>query len=181
MVPTLTHNNITLRALTRADAPSIRRHADNPRVAVNLFDAFPQPYTAEKAALWCDMEAHDVSGFGYVWGVVFDGEAIGCISIRADKGWLRCNAEIGYWMGEAHWRQGIMPRAVALVVDWAWSSLPVLTRIYAPIFSRNTASQIVVRKNGFVKEGELPRSAIKDGEVIDRVLWAKYRSKSSSN
>jgi len=33
-----------------------------------------------------------------------------------------------------------------------------------------------VRKCGYVREGELRQSAIKDGQVIDRVLWATYRT-----
>jgi [ribosomal protein S5]-alanine N-acetyltransferase len=177
MVPILKHDHVTLRALTLADALSIQRHGDNPRVAINLFDAFPQPYTAEKAELWCSTESHDVSTFGYVWGIVVEGEAIGCIGLRPEKGWLRCNAEIGYWIGEPHWNRGITPNAVALVVDWAWQSQPEITRICASVFSWNPASQAVLAKNGFVKEGVALQSAIKNGEIIDRVIWAAYRSK----
>jgi len=33
-----------------------------------------------------------------------------------------------------------------------------------------------VRKCGYVREGLLKRSAIKDGSVIDRVVWAAYRT-----
>jgi hypothetical protein len=50
-----------------------------------------------------------------------------------------------------------------------------LTRIFAPIFAWNEASQAVARNSGFVREGSMPRSAIKDGRVIDRVVWAAYR------
>jgi len=46
----------------------------------------------------------------------------------------------------------------------------------AHIFASNEGSQAVARKCGYVREGAMPRSAIKDGRVIDRVVWATYRT-----
>jgi len=54
--------------------------------------------------------------------------------------------------------------------------VPELTRVVAPIFAGNDGSQGVARKCGYVREGTLKQSAIKDGRVIDRVLWAAYRT-----
>ncbi|WP_372526981.1 GNAT family N-acetyltransferase [Piscinibacter sp.] len=53
---------------------------------------------------------------------------------------------------------------------------PELTRLYAPIFAWNEASQAVARKCSYAKEADLPASAIKAGQVIDRVQYAAYRS-----
>ena len=111
-----------------------------------------------------------------MWGVVVDGGVIGCIGLRQEAGWLRCNAEIGYWIGEAFWRRGITSDAVRQVTDWAFAAVPGITRIHAPIFSGNEGSQAVARRCGYVREAVLPQSAIKDGEVIDRVVWATYRT-----
>ena len=33
-----------------------------------------------------------------------------------------------------------------------------------------------LRYRAYVREGAMPRSAIKDGRVIDRVVWATYRT-----
>ena len=107
---------------------------------------------------------------------VVDGALVGCIGLAQEQGWLRCNAEIGYWLGEAFWRRGIAGDAVRQVTDWAFAAVPEITRIYAPIFSWNDGSQAVVRKCGYVREALLQQSAIKNGEVIDRVLWATYRT-----
>ena len=46
-LPTLVGRRCTLRPLRLADAPSLQRHADDPAVADNLFDGFPQPCTLE--------------------------------------------------------------------------------------------------------------------------------------
>lgn len=162
----------TLRPLLPADAPSLQRHADDPQVACTLFDGFPQPYTIEEAQAWC---ADGWRSRGHVWGIVADGEVVGCIGLRVDAGWLRCNAEVGYWVGRAYWGRGLASDALALGTGWAFANLSEVTRVYAPIFDWNAASQAVARKAGYVLEGKMPMSAIKDGRVIGRVVYATYR------
>jgi len=174
-LPSLQGERCLLRALVPADAPALAVHANDPAVARNLFDGFPQPYTMAAATAWTTHESHS-GDFGRVWGVVVDGGVIGCIGLHQGEGWMRCNAEIGYWIGQAHWRRGITSDAVRQVTDWAFAAVPELTRVFAPIFAWNDGSQAVMRKCGYVREGELKQSAIKDGQVIDRVLWAAYRT-----
>ena len=173
-VPTLVGQRCRLRALTPADATAMARHADDPAVAHNLFEGFPQPYTLAVAQVWC-ADQHRLPAHGHVWAVDVDGEAIGCASVRPDSGWLACNAEVGYWIGQAHWRRGIGSELLALLTTWTWANLPAVQRLYAPIFARNAGSQGVARRAGFQLEGRMPRSRIKSGEVIDGVLWATYR------
>jgi ribosomal-protein-alanine N-acetyltransferase len=174
-LPILQGERGLLRALVSDDAPALVAHADDPAVARNLFDGFPQPYTLEAATEWATHESHS-GRFGWVWGVVVDGGVVGCIGLRPEDGWLRCNAEIGYWIGRSHWRRGIASDAVRQVTDWAFAAVPALTRVHAPIFAWNEGSQAVARKCGYVREGPLKQRAIKDGTVIDRVVWAAYRT-----
>ena len=174
-LPILQGERCLLRALVPEDAPALVAHANNPAVARNLFDGFPQPYDLAAATAWAGHEANS-GDFGRVWAIVVEGGLVGCIGLAQEKGWLRCNAEIGYWIGEAYWRRGITSDAVCQVTDWAFAAVPEVTRIHAPIFSWNEGSQAVVRKCGYVREALLRQSAIKDGEVIDRVLWATYRT-----
>ena len=188
LVPTLEGTRCTLRELRIEDAPSLARHADNEAVWRNLFEGFPRPYTLADAQAWCD-GARRPASVGIVWGIEVareadrDGsrsvgnEVVGCISLRPDAGWLRCNAELGYWLGEAHWRRGLMSEAASLVTAWAWATLPEVTRIYAPIFAWNEGSQRVAMKAGYALEASLPQSAIKAGRVIDRVQYAVYRAR----
>jgi RimJ/RimL family protein N-acetyltransferase len=177
-LPILQGERCLLRPLAAADAASLQRHADNPNVARCMFDGFPSPYTPAIAQEWCEREAHS-GAWGYVWGIVARADAndavVGCIGLVPDAGWTRCNAELGYWIGESHWRRGLASDAVRQVADWALAATPELTRIFAAVFASNEGSQAVVRKCGFVREGLLRQSAIKDGKVIDRVLWAAYR------
>jgi [ribosomal protein S5]-alanine N-acetyltransferase len=174
-LPVLQGERCLLRALVPQDAPALVAHADNPAVARNLFDGFPQPYTPAAAAAWAGHEANS-GAFGWVWAIEVDAGLVGCIGLRPEADWLRCNAEIGYWLGEAFWRRGLASDAVRQVTDWAFAAVPELTRIHASIFSGNEGSQAVVRRCGYVREAVLKQSAIKDGRVIDRVLWATYRT-----
>ena len=83
--PTLVGRHCRLRALTPADATAIARHADDPAVAHNLFEGFPQPYTLAVAQAWC-VDQHRLPAYGHVWAVDVAGNAIGCASVRPDSG-----------------------------------------------------------------------------------------------
>ena len=174
-VPILTSTHRRLRPLQPDDAASLARHADDEAVWRNLFEGFPRPYTLADAQAWCDPARRPVAA-GFVWGIEVDGAVVGCIGLRPDPGWLRCNAEVGYWLGQVHWGRGIASEALRAVTAWAWATQPELTRLYAPIFGWNEGSQRVARKAGYTREALLPQSAIKAGRVIDRVQYASYRA-----
>ena len=174
-LPVLQGERCVLRALVPGDAAALVAHADNPAVARNMFDGFPQPYDLAAATAWAAREANS-GDFGRIWAIVVDGGLVGCIGLVQAKGWLRCNAELGYWIGETCWRRGIASDALRQVTDWAFAALPELTRLHADIFTSNEGSQAVARRCGYVREALLPQSAIKDGQVIDRVVWATYRT-----
>ncbi|MFY7863898.1 GNAT family N-acetyltransferase [Roseateles sp.] len=171
-IPTLQGQRCLLRELRLGDAPSLAAHADDMAVWRNLFDGFPHPYTLADAQAWCGGGWRDG---GHVWGIEVDGQIIGCIGFEAQAGWLRCNAEIGYWIGQAFWRRGICSEALRLVTAWAWANQPDLNRLSAGIFAWNQGSQAVARSAGYLLEAKLPQSAFKAGHLIDRVVWAAYR------
>jgi ribosomal-protein-alanine N-acetyltransferase len=168
-----------LRPLVAGDAPALQRNADDEAVWRNLFEGFPRPYTLTDAHWWCSTGCREPA-LGHVWGVEVQREIVGCVSVRPDSGWLRCNAEVGYWIGQPFWRRGITSEALGMVTAWAWRNLPEVTRLYAPIFAWNQGSQGVARKCGYFKEAEQRRSAIKNDQVIDRVLWALLRPDAST-
>jgi ribosomal-protein-alanine N-acetyltransferase len=172
--PTLAGPRCTLRAFHAGDAPSLAQQANDPAVAFNLFDGFPQPYTLADATLWCTT-LHRQPDFGQVWAIDVGGQAIGSIGLIPGQGMRACNAEVGYWIGQVHWRQGITSAALARVTAWAWREWPPVQRIVAPIFARNAGSQAAAARAGYVLEAHLPRSLLKAGEVIDVVQWAAYR------
>ena len=170
--PTLKGASIALVPLALEHAASLQRHADDELVWQTLFEGFPRPYTLADAEAWC---GGGWRAAGIVWGIAIGDEVIGCVGLRQDAGWLRCNTEVGYWIGRPYWGRGIATQALRLVADWAFANMGDLTRLYAPIFDWNEASQAVARKAGFELEGRMPLSAIKAGRVIGRVVYARYR------
>jgi RimJ/RimL family protein N-acetyltransferase len=173
-LPVLQGDRFRLRPLLPSDAPSLQRHADDREVWFNLFDGFPSPYTLADAERWCGGAWREA---GDVLGIEVDGAVAGVIGGRAlrDAG-RQCNAELGWWIGRAFWGRGIVPRALTLFTDWTWRQRPALTRLQATIYARNARSQRVAQKAGWVHEGLLRQSIVKDGSVLDAQLWATYRA-----
>ncbi len=72
---------------------------------------------------------------------------------------------------EAVWGKGIATAAVRALSTYGFKELS-LTRIFAVPLINSTASMRVLEKAGYVREGVLRRSAIKEGIVLDQVLYA---------
>jgi RimJ/RimL family protein N-acetyltransferase len=158
-----------VRDLVPADAASLARHANNRQIWLNLRDRFPHPYTLEDARVFIANAMRQTPPT--VWTIEAGGEAIGTIGIMLRSDIERVGAEIGYWIGETFWGRGIMTEAVRAVSDWALREFG-LTRIYAFTSATNAASSRVLEKAGFQFEGRLRKSAIKDGQVLDQMLYA---------
>jgi ribosomal-protein-alanine N-acetyltransferase len=101
-------------------------------------------------------------------------EAIGCIGLRLGSDIHRKTAELGYWLGEPFWDQGIMSEGVAGFTRNAFETYD-LTRIYAEPFASSRASARVLEKAGFNCEGQLFANVIKDGRIQDSLLYARLR------
>jgi RimJ/RimL family protein N-acetyltransferase len=73
---------------------------------------------------------------------------------------------------EDFWGRGIMTEAVAAFVDFCSENFP-LRRIYAEPFANNPASARVLENAGFTFEGRLRNNVVKDGKVLDSLLYAR--------
>ena len=168
----LTTPGRVLRAWHAADAPDLARHANDEAVWRNMSEGFPYPYTLAIAQHWVERGHIDFGGDN--WAIAVDGVAVGGCGIHAGSGGLRCNAEIGYWIGRSHWGAGIGTEVVRALTEHAFADLAI-TRVFAPVHAYNPASLRVLAKNGFEQEALLRCSALKAGTVIDRVLMARHR------
>ena len=160
-----------LRPLVPADAESLARHADDRDVWRNLRDLFPHPYSVEDARGDIAMASSRTPQTSF--GIVVDGEAAGSVSLRPGTDVERASAEIGYWLGRAYWGRGVMTGAVRAATQYAFTTLG-MHRVWAVPFEHNAASCRVLEKAGYVLEGRLRRSAIKEGVVVDQWMWAAY-------
>jgi len=106
-----------------------------------------------------------------MFAIAVDGEAVGGIGFVLHPDVERVSAEIGYWLAEPFWGRGIVTQALAAVTAHAIETHG-LTRIYAVPFAWNAASCRVLEKAGYVLEGRLRKSAIKDGKLTDQLQYA---------
>ena len=163
----------TIRAWRESDALALARHANNVNVWRWMSDSFPHPYTLEMAKHWVTRGHVEFGGDN--WTIAFHDEAVGGCGVNPQQGQFRCNAEVGWWLAEEHWGRGIVTRVTAALTQHAFAD-PQITRVFAPVHAGNQRSMRVAEKNGFVLEGVQPKSAIKNGQVIDRWIWATYRT-----
>ena len=161
-----------VRPWASADAESLHRHANNRRVSLNLRDRFPFPYELQNARTFLNWIAQQPSPT--VWAIEVDGEASGGIGIERHNDIERVSAEIGYWLGESCWNRGIATEALQAVTREAFAQFEI-TRLYAVPFADHAASARVLEKAGYVLEGRLRQSAIKDGKIRDQLLYAAYK------
>jgi ribosomal-protein-alanine N-acetyltransferase len=154
------------------DEASLVVHANNRKIWRNLLHHFPHPYTRDDARAWL---AH-VGALARPthWAIEVDGQAVGGIGVDIGEGVFSRTGHFGYWLGEAYWGRGIMSSVVKMAVTRIWAEFD-LVRLEASVFAWNPASMRVLEKCGFQREAVLRKSAWKDGELIDRVIFALIR------
>jgi ribosomal-protein-alanine N-acetyltransferase len=158
-----------LRPWRKGDEPALARHANNRKVWLNLRDGFPHPYTLLHAAAWIEGSLAPHPGLRFA--IEVDGEAAGSVGALPLQDVHRQTAEIGYWLAEPFWGRGIMTEVVRACTARAFRELD-LVRIQAAVYAWNPASMRVLEKCGYVREGVLRKSVLKDGQLIDSVLYA---------
>ncbi|WP_375551883.1 MULTISPECIES: GNAT family N-acetyltransferase [Rhodophyticola] len=82
---------------------------------------------------------------------------------------------LGYWIGQAHARQGYMREAILAVVHHAFRSLD-LSRVEAACLPENVASRGVLERSGFKYEGVAQSYLQINGRWRNHVLYANLRS-----
>lgn len=167
----IVRHTCTLRALESRDAESIARHANDREIWLNLRDLFPHPYTLANAEGYVTHVAGEDPPLGF--GIDVDGAIVGSISLKPGTDIERVSCEIGYWIGREFWGRGIATDAVVGMTRYAFDQLK-FTRVFAVPFTRNPASCRVLEKAGFVREGEMRHSALKDGQLLDQRLYGAY-------
>jgi [ribosomal protein S5]-alanine N-acetyltransferase len=101
-------------------------------------------------------------------------EAVGGIGVSPGRDVHRLTAELGYWLGEPFWGREIMTESVIKFTDYAFREFG-LVRIFAEPYAENHGSCRVLEKAGFELEGRLKSGVIKNGRIMDQLMYAKVR------
>ncbi len=163
---------IRIRSLKESDAGQLSKLANNKKIWDNLRDYIPFPYKESDADFFVNLTlAEDPK---QTFGIEYQGALCGVIGLAIQKDVYQKSAEIGYWIGEPFWGQGIATKALALITTYGFDKLD-LHRIYTGVFEFNTASMKVLEKNGYQKEGIFKNAVIKNGEVCDEHRFYKLK------
>ncbi|KAH0457703.1 hypothetical protein IEQ34_013018 [Dendrobium chrysotoxum] len=102
-----------------------------------------------------------------------DDRPIGSIVLRPENaGGGRRRVSIGYSVVPELWGKGIATVAVRMAVAAAFEQWPEVERVQALVFLNNPASQRVLEKAGFQKEGVLRKYLVSKGELIDVAMYS---------
>ena len=166
---TINCGSCVVRSWRYGDEESLPLHASNYAIWLNLRDTFPHPYTQADAQRWIQYVVDPVQETNFAIDVA--GEAVGNVGLRIGEDIDRYTAEVWYWLGEQHWGRGIITQALTAITNIAFADLSLL-RVEAMPFARNTASIRVLEKVGYQREGLLRWSAVKEGIVLDKVVYS---------
>jgi [ribosomal protein S5]-alanine N-acetyltransferase len=168
----LISRNVKLRVFRESDAPNMSELANNLNVSRNLTDGFPQPYTLQHAQEFIQRFINQDPLT--IFAIEYMGDYAGNIGLVKGTDIHRKTAEIGYFIGEPFWNKGIATTAVNLITEYGFKNLDIV-RIHTGIFEYNTASQRVLEKCGFIKEGIFQKSVYKEGKLWNEVRFAKLK------
>ena len=109
------------------------------------------------------------------WAITFKGEnkLLGIIGFYRTK-FEDFRSEIGYMLLSENHGKGIASEAVERALNYGFNEMN-LHSIEAVIDPRNYASERVLQKNGFIKEGYFKENTFFNGEFLDSVIYSKIK------
>lgn len=168
--PTYEGEKINLRQLRLSDAEDLLNYYNNPRVYRYLDWNGPQDLNMAEDAL-----KHWIEGYekGYILRFAIaeksTNKIIGTIfltDVSETKG------EIGYELSEEYWHQGMMTEAIKEMIRIGFEEMG-LVRLQAIVCQQNEASQKLLEKVGFQKEGLMRKYEchMVTGECKDMMMY----------
>jgi RimJ/RimL family protein N-acetyltransferase len=108
----------------------------------------------------------------YCRSICIDDRSIGFVIIMPRSGDDRCRVDVGYALAAEYWGHGITTRAVKMAISDGLKEFPDVVRLQALVELENKASQRVLDKLGFLKEGVLRKYSFNKGDTRDMVIYS---------
>ena len=164
-----------IRQWRESDAPDLASALSNKKILDNLRDGLPFPYTEKDGLDFIKAMLSAEKNDTFPFAVTVDDKAIGSIAVFRQGNIHRLTGELGYYIAEEYWGNGIMTQAVRQICEYVFKNSDLI-RIYAEPFAYNTASCRVLEKAGFRLEGVLRNNAIKNGKVLDMKMYSLIKT-----
>ena len=167
-------DGITLRPYhATADIATSVHHANNPRIAQWMTNAFPHPYTTESAQTWISFNLSQPRALNFV--IAKDDALIGGIGLKPMTDIYSRTMVIGYWIGEEYWGRGIGKLALKAFTSWTFKEFPEVERIEAEASEGNVGSEKVLLASGFTFEGTMRKRVYKNGVFFGSKFFGVLR------
>ena len=155
-------SRLSLRRFTKADAPRVHEIQSNWNVA-RMLRLASYPPELDAIGDWLDSHAAEWErGVAYRFAVTLDDHLIGCADV--DEIADGCG-DLGYWLDEGFWGEGLASEAAASVLRFALHVLE-LVRLRSGHATDNPASGRVLEKLGFRFVGETTKWSRPRGQQI---------------
>lgn len=166
--PTINGRIVKLRELSIDDAFDMSRLMTY-NISKSLWEV-PYPYTLENASSFINsshIEFRSLRALNFA--ILYKrnseyGSLVGIIGLKNIHIENR-KANLGYWIGESFWGNGIASESVELVINYAFSVLK-LEEVYAYVYSQNKRSIRVLENNRMTKVGEANDIAKSSEDII---------------
>lgn len=172
--PTIDFDGARLRPLRGADADALHAYLRDP--VVTELTSYPVVSLPMVEAMIERSRSRWAAGELSKWGVALrqDDQLIGTCGFNE---WSPVHrwAELAYDLAPAHWGKGLMRRAVAAVLQWAYRQ-DLVNRVHAFVRIDNRRSQRLLERGGFVREGCLRSYRVCRGEPHDFYIYGLLHS-----
>jgi ribosomal-protein-alanine N-acetyltransferase len=169
-LPILSGERVILREMRQSDAPSLFALLTTEEVSRFIS---PPPATVDGFERFIDWAQRQRAAGAYVcYAVTLKGfdTAIGIFQVRQLDATFE-TAEWGFALGSHFWGTGVFVESAGLVLDFSFGTLGV-RRLEARAAVLNGRGNGALAKIGAVQEALLRKSFIRDGQVLDQVLYS---------
>jgi len=160
-----------LRKWKKEDVESVAILANNKKIAKNLRNTFPSPYTYEDAEWFVNDCIQKGEDHQLLYAIIAKDKVIGSIGIFLKDDVYEKSGELGYWLAEEYWGNGIVSQAAQRICKEAFEKYDIV-RIYAEPFEYNTGSRRALEKAGFTYEGTMRNGVYKEGQIYSYCMYS---------
>jgi ribosomal-protein-alanine N-acetyltransferase len=167
-------SKIILTEIIKSDRESFVSHMADGVIAASTL-RMPHPYGLVEADEWIKTNEDSIDETGrpgcYAIREKDSLKLIGCIGYDGRIDFDHKRVEIGYWLAPSQHGKGVMTKAVKGLCRYLFDDLK-LNKVIAYTFADNIASQKVLQKSGFVKEGHHKEHYVKNNSFKDAHVYS---------
>jgi ribosomal-protein-alanine N-acetyltransferase len=159
--PVLHTDRLTLRPFRLSDASAFVALAGDPAVARMTSD-IPHPLHVWQCRRWLRQARGEIR-----FAIEREGELIGGVGYFCHRPRV---GELGFWIGQSYWGNGLATEAARAVVRYAFTD-GRLTSLTSANFVDNPASARILSKLAFAANGRMRTMSVARGHEVDGTTW----------